>query len=144
MMVQHSVTAKRALGSMRFGLFPAANLLGVLTILIVGCALALNRNDSSQQSITGPAIASASESTAAETVVAAVPPAPTAPAPSASESILSRAKDDPSVLWETGRARYLEHVRSYKCTLTKQELLADGLTPVQEIEVRYQSSPEKV
>lgn len=60
------------------------------------------------------------------------------------KSLLERAKADPSVLWEESRVRYLKNVKAYRCILTKQELLPDGISPNQEIEVRYQASPESV
>lgn len=40
--------------------------------------------------------------------------------------------------------RYGAEVRDYRCTFEKQELLADGLTPVQSIDVRYREAPMSV
>lgn len=39
---------------------------------------------------------------------------------------------------------YRAEVRDYRCTFEKQELLPDGLTPVQSIDVRYREAPTSV
>lgn len=59
-------------------------------------------------------------------------------------SLADAAKVDPSVIWRRGLERYQRDVKDYRCVLTKQEQLADGLTPLQEIEVRYRRQPETV
>ena len=60
------------------------------------------------------------------------------------EELVARAKQNPSILWRLGRERYERDVKAYRCSLFKQELLPDGLTDLQEIEVRYRVSPETV
>jgi len=43
-----------------------------------------------------------------------------------------------------GLERYDREIREYRCVLLKQERLDDGMTPVQEIEVRFRAKPQTV
>lgn len=53
-------------------------------------------------------------------------------------------KHNPMAVVRMGRERYDREIRDWRAILLKQELLPDGLTPVQEIEVRYRNSPQTV
>jgi len=57
---------------------------------------------------------------------------------------LEAVRQDPMLLVRLGRERYLREIREYRCVLLKQERLAGGLTPVQEVEVRYRETPHTV
>ncbi|MEW6250387.1 MAG: DUF1571 domain-containing protein [Planctomycetota bacterium] len=54
------------------------------------------------------------------------------------------ARRDPMELVHQGKVWYQQHVRGYRCTLVKQELLGDKLSEVQEIELRYREQPRAV
>lgn len=54
------------------------------------------------------------------------------------------AERDPMDLVRRGIERYDREVRAYRCVFIKQELLPDGISEVQEIEVRYRESPRTV
>lgn len=51
---------------------------------------------------------------------------------------------DPVALIDRGWQRYRDNVAAYSCLLVKQERLADGLTPVQQVEVRFREEPHTV
>jgi len=51
---------------------------------------------------------------------------------------------DPAAVVRMGIERYDREIREYRCVLLKQERLAGGLTPVQEVEVRFRQSPQTV
>jgi hypothetical protein len=53
-------------------------------------------------------------------------------------------KVDPLELLDRGWQHYRENIERYRCTLRKQERLADGLTEVQRVEVRFRESPRTV
>ncbi len=55
--------------------------------------------------------------------------------------LVELAKRDPMALVKRGRAWYEDHIRGYRCTLIKQELLGDKLSEVQEIELRFRAQP---
>ncbi len=59
-------------------------------------------------------------------------------------SLAEIAARDPMELVRLGREKYEREVRDYRCVLVKQELLPDGLTPVQEIELRYRENPRSI
>ena len=83
-------------------------------------------------------------------------PASTTPAAAASRSVIAAPSDvalaarvakavpDPMALVEAGQTRYRETVREYRCVLTKQEMLGNGLSDVQEIEVRFRDAPRAI
>ena len=51
---------------------------------------------------------------------------------------------DPLAVVRRGIERYDREIREYRCVLLKQERLEGGLTPVQEVEVRFRQSPQTV
>ncbi len=51
---------------------------------------------------------------------------------------------NPMAVIRMGRERYDREVREWRAVLTKQELLPDGLSAVQEVDVRYRNSPRTV
>jgi hypothetical protein len=62
-------------------------------------------------------------------------------APAADTDMLALAQRDPGAFVEHAFARYQREVHCYRATFRKKELLADKLTPVQEIEVRFREQP---
>ncbi len=60
------------------------------------------------------------------------------------EPLRELAEQDPMALVRLGIERYREEVDSYRCTFIKQELLPDGLSEEQVIEVRYREEPHTV
>ena len=58
--------------------------------------------------------------------------------------LTSLAQRDPMALVRRGLAWYMEHVRGYRCTLVKQELLGSKLSEVQEVELRFRESPRAI
>lgn len=67
-------------------------------------------------------------------------PAPILPTPVA-PNVVELLKSDPMSVIRMGREKYDREVHDYRAVLLKQEFLPDGMTPVQEIEVRYRSAP---
>jgi len=63
------------------------------------------------------------------------------PAPALRSDLEELARRDPMALVRLGREFYDRHVREYRCLLTKQELLGDKLSEVQEIELRFREQP---
>ncbi len=51
------------------------------------------------------------------------------------------ARQDPLALVKLGRERYERQIERYRCTLVKQERLGDGLSEVQEVELRFREDP---
>ncbi|MBK8915793.1 MAG: DUF1571 domain-containing protein [Phycisphaerales bacterium] len=78
-----------------------------------------------------PVLAAAADSTPAGLVADERPADP----------LLALAQRDPAALIARGEQRLRETIRDYSCTFLKQELLPDGLTPVQEIRVLYREAP---
>lgn len=70
-----------------------------------------------------------------------VPVERTAHAEPPADQLATLAARDPMGLVRLGRQRYDEAVRSYRCTLVKQERLGDRLSPVKEIELRFREQP---
>jgi hypothetical protein len=53
-------------------------------------------------------------------------------------------REDPLGALKELRARHLQEVQNYRCTLVKQELLASGLSAEQEVEVLFRQEPYSV
>ncbi len=65
-------------------------------------------------------------------------------APAAPSDLIQLAQRDPAAVTRLGMERYRASVREYSCVFLKQERLDGGLTPVQEIEVRFRREPHSV
>lgn len=63
------------------------------------------------------------------------------PAVSPAADLESLARRDPSAVVALAVERYQRDVRDYRATLEKQELLPDGMSPVQQLDMRYRRAP---
>jgi hypothetical protein len=78
-------------------------------------------------------------------IVAAAPPATEFdPTPHTRAGYAALAQRDPVALIQLGHERFEREVHDYRCVLLKQELLSDGLSPIQEIEVRVRQTPRAI
>lgn len=60
----------------------------------------------------------------------------------AEDDLLTLSRRDPAAVFQRASERYNREIKDYRCTFLKQEKLADGLTPVQEIRVLYRQKPQ--
>jgi hypothetical protein len=65
-------------------------------------------------------------------------------APTPAPSVEQLLESDPMAVVRLGHQRYRRDIRDWRALLSKQELLPDGLSLVQEIEVRYRAVPQTV
>ncbi|MBN2448028.1 MAG: DUF1571 domain-containing protein [Phycisphaerae bacterium] len=104
----------------------------MLTVLLLGLWLA------------APHYAGPTNPLLAMPTVALAAPGSSTPTNSGQTTALAAAQRDPEAFARAAWQRYQENVHGYRAVLTKQELVGDKLTAVQEIELRFRAEPRTV